>query len=133
MTFLLSLGASAQKKGAAYNEGVRMEPLTQQMLPQKAKKTVTPGIVSFARTQKDAPRTLQTTGPRRSAPNPMPPMMALGDGTTIFGSLAYAKTWTDYNWGIYSFKSGKDLSSTKVCDIYGNPNGGGTIMGDKFV
>lgn len=130
---LMSVGANAQKRGATYEGGMRVEPLARQNIAQKQQHTTTPGIVSFTKAQKGAPRTLVEQAPRRTAPNPMPPMMALGDGTTIFGSLGYANNWTQYNWGIYSFKAGSDLTSTKVADIYGDPNGGGTIVGDKYV
>lgn len=133
MLLVWPLGTAAQVKSAKYQGGVRVEKFNPEAQPAKKGKKVSPDIISFSRTQKDQPRTLQTGQlPMRAAAQPGP-MLALGDGTTIYGSLAYTSAWTSYDWGIYSFKAGADLSSTKVCNIYGDPNGGGTIVGDKYV
>lgn len=133
MLIMLPMGTWAQKKSATFTGGVRSEKLSEAAIAQQKVNKTTPGIISFSKAQKETPRSLVTTMPPLRKPAAESPMRALGDGTTIFGSLAYTNAWTSYDWGIYSFKASNDLSSTKVCDIYGDPNGGGTLVGDKYV
>ena len=130
---MLPLSLAAQTKGATFRGGIRAEKLSSVEQPQKRSNRTTPGIVSFSRTQKGQPRTLQVGRPPSKNLTAASPLRALGDGTTIFGSLAYTNAWTSYAWGIYSFKAGADLTATKVADIYGDPNGGGTLIGSKYV
>lgn len=126
----------AQQRGTAYTGGIRKTPVTATTFakPQQPQaKPVSLDVMSFTRDQQSLPGHIYR--PTAMAPQPARvPLYALGDGTTIYGSLAYTSAWTTATavTGIYRFTASTNTTPTLVQPISKNTNGGGMLVGDKF-
>lgn len=130
---MAAMPLQAQKRGTEFHAGMRSEPV--KTIPQRtrpASKTVTPDIVSFTRTQTSRPGKIERPLDSAIVKAPPAPRRALGDSTTIYGSLSYSNEWTTYQSGIYNFHATSKLNSTKVFNLSHQANGGGTLIGSKF-
>lgn len=126
----------AQQRGTSYEGGIRKTPVTSATFsaPQTPKgKPATLEVMSFTKGQQSLPGRIQRPVASASAPA-QAPALALGDGTTLHGSLAYTSAWTTATavTGLYRFTAGTSLTPTLEHEIANNTNGGGMLVGDKF-
>lgn len=127
--------AVAQQRSTEYKGGVHKTPVTATTFAPKQgqqAKAVSVDVLSVTKGQQ-LPGVLHRPALQASRPATAP-LLALGDGTTIYGSLAYTSAWTTATavTGIYSFPASEHPTPTLVQAIANNTNGGGMLVGDKF-
>lgn len=139
MTMLLTLwlpyAVLAQQRSTAYKGVIYKTAVTASTFAEKSTRQVKPvslDVLSVVKGQQ-LPGMLNRQPLTAAAPLSAP-LLALGDGTTIYGSLAYTSAWTTATavTGIYSFTASSSLTPTLVAPIANNTNGGGMLVGDKF-